>query len=174
MDAYECVITKLDVREYAPKKVPPDVKLKVLEAARLTASGVNRQHWRFVLVQEKDSIKTLAADSTSGSWVGKADFAVIVLTDPKLGFAKIDAGRAAQDMQLAAWNYGVVSCLYTGIEAEKLRKDFEIPPNLQPTLVVGFGYPARKITGKKKNRRPLSEIAYLEKYGNSVDPKKLG
>lgn len=173
MDAYECVVTKLDVREYAQKRVPPDVKLKVLEAARLTASGVNRQHWRFILVQERDSIKTLAADSTSGSWVGRADFAVIVLTDPKLGFAKIDAGRAAQDMQLAAWNFGVVSCIYTGIDEERLRKDFAIPSNSQPTLVVGFGYPVRKITGKKKNRKPMNEIAYVDKYGNSLDPNKL-
>ncbi len=173
MDAYECVVTKLDVREYAPKKVPPEVKLKVLEAARLTGSGVNSQHWKFVLVEEKDSIQTLAADSTSGRWVGKADFAIIVLTDPKLGFAKIDAGRAVQDMQLAAWNYGVVSCIYTGIADERLRKDFAIPATLQPTLVVGFGYPARRVTGKKKNRKPLGEIAYLEKYGNTVDPKKL-
>ncbi|TMI32162.1 nitroreductase [Candidatus Bathyarchaeota archaeon] len=174
MDAYECIATKLDVREFGPKKVPAEVKLKVLEAARLTGSGVNRQHWKFILVQDKDNIRTLAADSTSGSWVGKADFAVIVLTDPKLGFAKIDAGRATQDMQLAAWNYGVVSGIYTGIAHERLRNDFAIPLTLEPTLVVGFGYPTRTTTGKKKNRKPLSEVAYLEKFGNAIDPKKLG
>ncbi len=149
------------------------MKLKVLEAARLTGSGLNRQHWRFVLVQDRDSVKTLASDSSSGGWVGKADFAVIVLTNPKLGFAKIDAGRAAQDMQLAAWNFGIVSCIYTGIDEERLRKDFAIPSNLEPTLVVGFGYPARKITGKKKNRKPMKEIAYVDKYGSSLDPNKL-
>jgi nitroreductase len=173
LDAYDCVLTKLDVRNYAAKKVPAELKLKVLEAARLTASGINRQHWRFILIQENENIKTLAADSTSGSWVGKADFAVIVLTDPKLGFAKIDAGRAAQDMQLAAWNFGVVSCIYTGVDEERLRKDFAIPPNLQATLVVGFGYPVGKITGKKKNRKPIKEIAFVEKYGNSLEPNKL-
>ena len=173
MDAFECIATKLDVRDYSQRKVPAEVKLKVLEAGRLTGSGVNRQHWRFILVQDPDPIKQLARDSTSGSWVAGANFAVIVLTDPKYGFHKIDAGRALQDMQLAAWNYGVVSCIYTGVNEETLRKDFGIPKELSPSVVVGFGYPARKLTGKRKNRKPLSEIAYLDKYGNSLDMQSL-
>jgi hypothetical protein len=45
MDAYECVKTKLDVREFSSKDVPGDLKLKVMEAARLTQSGMNNQHW---------------------------------------------------------------------------------------------------------------------------------
>ncbi len=38
MDAYTCIATKLDVKDFSSKNVPADVKLKVLEAARLTAS----------------------------------------------------------------------------------------------------------------------------------------
>jgi len=173
MDAYDCIVTKLDVREFSFKSVPGEVKLKVLEAARLTASGMNAQHWRFVLVQDREDLRTLARDSTTGAWVERANFAVIVLTDPKYGFHAIDAGRAIQDMQLAAWNYGVASCVFTGMRPESLRKDFSIPKELSPTIVVGFGYPARKILGKK-NRKTLAEIAYLKRYGNRLDPQKLG
>lgn len=173
MDAYECVATKLDVREFDSKSVAADVKLKVLEAARLTGSGINNQHWRFILVQGRERLKRLADDSTTGAWVANANFAVIVLTDPKYGFHLIDAGRAAQDMQIAAWNYGVISCLYTGLNVENLRKDFAIPDNLIPSVVVGFGYPPRKVTGRKKNRRPLSELAFLNTYENRLDPAKI-
>ncbi len=172
MDTFEAIRTKLDVREYAPKKVPPDVKLKVLEAARATGSGINKQHWRFILVQDKQAVKQLAQDSTSGGWVSGADFAVVVLTDPTLGFHLIDTGRAVQDMQLAAWNSGVVSRIYTGVKEESMRRDFAIPKELRPTAVVGFGYPLRKIVGKK-NRMPLAELAHLDKFGNKFDPKKL-
>ncbi len=147
--------------------------MKVLEAGRLTGSGVNRQHWRFILVQDPGSIKQLARDSTSGGWVADANFAVIVLTDPNYGFHQIDAGRALQDMELAAWNYGVVSCLYTGVNEKALGKDFEIPKEFHISAVVGFGYPARRITGKKKNRKPLSELAFLEKFGSPLDIKRL-
>lgn len=173
MDAYECVATKLDVREFEPRNVPADVKLKVLEAARLTGSGINNQHWRFILVHGRDRLKRLAEDSTTGGWVAQANFAVIVLTNPKFGFHMLDAGRAAQDMQIAAWNFGVISCLFTGLNLETLRKDFEIPKDMSPSVVVGFGYPSKKLSGKRKNRKPLSELAYLDNYDNRLEPSKL-
>ncbi len=173
MDAYDAVITKLDVKEYASKPVPKDVKLKTLEAARRTGSGINAQHWRFILVEDPKNIQQLAQDSTSGQWVRGANFAVIVLTDPKLGFHLIDAGRVVQDMQVAAWSFGVASRLYTGFDGGKMRRDYGIPSNLEVSVIVGFGYPAKKITGKKKNRRPLEEIVYLEKYGNKFDSTKI-
>ncbi len=173
LDGYECVVTKLDVREFSSKAVPADVKLKVLEAARLTASGTNSQHWRFILVQGPGSLKQLAEDSDWGKWVSGANFAVIVLTNPKYGFHMIDAGRAVQDMELAAWNFGVVSCIYTGIREKELRRDFGLPDDLKPSAVVGFGYPARKLTGKKKDRLPLKEVAFLERFGSPLDQGKL-
>ena len=172
MDTYKTILTKLDVRQFDAKKVPADVKLKVLEAARASGTGINKQHWRFILVQDKMVIKKLAEDSTSGGWVAGADFAVIVLADPQLGFHLIDSGRAVQDMQLAAWDQGVISGLYTGFKEDRMRRDFAIPNELKPTVVVGFGYPTMKILGKK-NRRPLSELAFVDKYGNKFDPKKL-
>ena len=146
--------------------------MKILDAARATGSGLNMQHWRFILVQESDNIKKLTKDSTSGKWVAKANFAIIVLTNPNYNFHMIDAGRVVQDMQLAAWNFGVVSCLFTGINVENLRRDFSVPEQMQPSIVVGFGYPTRKILGKKI-RLPLDEIAFLEKYDNKLDSQKL-
>lgn len=172
METYKAILSKLEVREYQPKMVPAEVKQRVLEAARATGSGLNKQHWRFILVQDKESIKKLAEDSTSGGWVAGASFAVIILTDPTLGFHMIDAGRAAQDIQLAAWDQGVGSGIYTGVKEERLRKDFLIPSNLKPTIILGFGYPVEKIQGKK-NRMPLSELAFIDKFGSKFDPKKL-
>lgn len=173
MDAYECVLTKLDVRNFDSKNVPAEVKLKVLEAARATGSGMNVQVWQFILVQGRGRLKQLAQDSTTGQWVEHANFAVIVLTDPKGGFHLIDTGRATQDMQLAAWNYGVVSCVFTGFNLEALRRDFSFPKELAPSIVIGFGYPAKKISGKKKNRKPLAKLAYLDQFGKTLDPKQL-
>lgn len=173
MDAFDCIATKLDVREFGNRKVPGDVKLKVLEAGRLTGSGANKQHWRFILVQDQDQLKQLAKDSTSGGWVEHANFAVVVLTDPKFGFHRLDAGRAVQDMQLAAWNSGIASGIYTGVNEENMRRDFAVPKEFHISVIAGFGYPARKITGRKKNRKPVAELAYLEKYGSPLDPNRF-
>ena len=167
MDAFECIATKLEVREFSTQDVPSEIRSKILEAARLTGTGMNTQHWRFILVEKKDNLKELAEDSTSGRWVAGANFAVIVLTNPKYGFHLIDAGRVLQNMQLTAWNEGVGSGLFTGIREEKIRKDFQIPTELTPSVILGFGYPVSKLAGKRKNRLPVHELVYYEKYGNS-------
>jgi nitroreductase len=61
----------------------------------------------------------------------------------------------------------VGSGLFTGVREEKFRSDFGIPNELSPTVIVGFGYPAIELTGKRKNRLPLNKLVYYEKYGNS-------
>jgi nitroreductase len=174
MNATQAVKTKLDVRDFSPKPVPNPVKADVLEAARLTQSGTNSQHWRFILVQDPKNLKRMADDSTSGKWVADANFAVIICTDPSRGYHMIDAGRAAQDMQLTAWDHGVVSCVFTGIRVSEFRRDFGIPSGLSPTIAVGFGYPLRIISGRKKDRRPLPEVAFLERYGNRLGDEFVG
>ena len=68
------------------------------------------------MVKDKDNLKKLAEDSTSGKWVAGANFAIIVLTNPKYGFHLIDAGRVLQNMQLAAWDQGIGSGLFTGVK----------------------------------------------------------
>ncbi len=69
MDTFEAISTKLDVREFASRKVPGETKRKILEAARLTASSMNTQHWRFILIQDRSNLERLAADSMTGKWV---------------------------------------------------------------------------------------------------------
>jgi nitroreductase len=147
--------------------------MKILESARLTGSAMNSQHWRFILVQTPERMKTLADDSTTGSWVRGANFAVIVLTGEKHGFELIDAGRAIQDMQIAAWNLGIVSCIFTGMNQTALRRDFGIPQNLVASVVTGFGYPAKRITGAKKNRKPLTELVFMERHGKPFEKELL-
>ncbi len=172
MDTFDAISTKLDVREFQSKRVPGETKSKILEAARLTASSMNTQHWRFVVIQDRANLRRLAADSTTGKWVEGADFAVVILIDPKVPGSSIDAGRVVQDMELAAWNFGVASGIYTGVGEVALRKDYAIPEELKPAAVLGFGYSKRKILGKK-NRKPLEELAFRERYGERLKASDL-
>jgi nitroreductase len=169
MDTYEAIVTKLDVREFDKKHVDGAIKTKILQAARFTGSSMNTQHWRFILVQDPKNLATLAQDGTTGPWVRDADFAIVINIDPKVPASTIDAGRVLQDMQLAAWNFGIVSRLFTGIKEADLRRDFDIPPELKPAAVLGFGYPVRKIRGRK-SRKPLEELVFTERYGRAFTP----
>jgi nitroreductase len=170
MDAYDCILTKLEVREFDDQRsVSSEIRLKILESARLTGSSLNTQPWRFIVIQNKDNLKKLSDDSTTGKWISGANFAIIILTNPYFRFHLIDAGKVVQNMQLAAWNYGVGSALFTGIVEDRMRKDFGIPIDYKPVIVVGFGFPKRKITGKtkKKNRLTMHELVSFEEYGKS-------
>ncbi len=166
MDIFDGISTKLDVREFSQQKVPQSIMLDVLEAARLTGTGLNSQHCRFILMYGPEHLRTLAEDSTSGTWVAGANFAIIVLTNPNYKFHMIDAGRVLQNMQLAAWNQGVTSGIFTGVKEEELRRDFSIPKELNVALVAAFGYPLKKIEGKKQ-RVALKELVYYGKYGST-------
>ncbi|HEX7275274.1 MAG TPA: nitroreductase family protein [Nitrososphaeraceae archaeon] len=168
MDAFDCVKTKLDIREFSKEEVPDEIKLNVLEAARLTGTGLNTQHWRFILIKDKQNLENLAKDSTSGNWVSRCNFAIIILTNPKYHFHLIDAGRVIQNMQLAAWNFKVGSGIFTGINKDSFKKDYDVPDEFNISAVIGFGYPARKLTGKRKDRVPLDSLVYVEKYGISI------
>jgi len=56
----------------------------------------------------------------------------------------------------AGWLHGITTKgLSTGLRKEKIRSDFEIPDELSPTIIVGFGYLAMELTGKRKDRIPL-------------------
>lgn len=172
LDTFDCIATKLEVRQFSNEKsLSEEARSRILEAARLTGSSMNTQHWRFIVVQEKSNLKRLADDSTTGAWAAGSDFAVIILTNPKVPGNVIDGGRVLQDMQLAAWNIGVGSGIFTGTKEDRLRKDFAIPNDLAITAVACFGYPKSKITGHQKNRKPLSEIAFSEKFGNEFIPR---
>src|SRR4051812_3504680 len=167
MNTVDCIATKLDIREFSQENVSPRIISTILNSARYSGSGLNTQHWRFIVIKEKNNIKKLAEDSTSGQWIVETNFAIILLTDPNYGFHLLDAGRVIQNMQLSAWDNGVGSGIYTGVRDEKMRTDFKIPSNLSISAVLGFGFPKKSITGTRKNRKPLSELAYNEVYGNS-------
>lgn len=167
MEVREALRTRIEVREYADRPVADGVEREVLEAARLASSGRNTQHWRFVLVDDDDRLADLGEASPTGGWVAGAAFAVAVLTDPDLDFHEIDAGRAVTHMQLAAWDHGVGSCLYT-TDAAAAERLLGVPDDAALTAVVGFGYPDREIEGIK-DRLPLGEVASRGVHGRELD-----
>jgi len=167
MEVYEAVKTRLETRQFAGKPVPPEVEGEVLEAARLSPSAMNMQHWHFILLDKKEDIGKLASLSQTGKWIGGAGFAIVVLTNPADRYHMFDAARAIADMQLTAWGRGVGSGMYTGYKQDEMKAFLGIPPGLEVTAVLGFGFPVRKVLGKK-NRFPLEQIASYQRYGKPI------
>ena len=49
MDIFDTVKTMLAVRGYKADPIPGEIVSRIVEAGRLTASAMNRQHWGFVV-----------------------------------------------------------------------------------------------------------------------------
>ncbi len=168
MDAFDAIRTLLAVRSYQDKPVPDAVVRRIVEAGRLTGSGMNGQPWHFIVVRDRETLRRLGGLASSGPYVAQAPLAIVVATD-KSRFAVSDASRAIQSMLLAAWGDGVGSNWVGFGGLEKVKALLEIPAGLEVLAILPFGYPARAVGRGKKQRKALREVAHLERYGRPFE-----
>jgi nitroreductase len=161
MDAFLAIASKRDERRYAARSIPDDVTERILDAGRLAGSARNRQPWRFVVVESADRVEQLAASVYAPDNVRSAALVVALVGQ---GF---DLGRCAQNMMLAAWNEGVVSCPNGLADADAAAAALDLGSDEQLGIVLSFGYPARARNPEARraedwsaraNRKPLAEI----------------
>ena len=157
------------MRSYQDKPVSEAVVKRIVEAGRLTGSGMNGQPWHFIVVRDREMLRKLGASASSGPYIAQAPLAVVVATDKKSRFGVSDASRAIQSMLITAWADGVGSNWVGFGGMEKARTLLEIPASLDVLAVLPFGYPARAVGRGKKQRKALREIAHSEKYGKPFE-----
>jgi nitroreductase len=157
MDAFLAIASKRDARAYADTPIPDDVARRIVDAGRLSGSSRNTQKWEFVLVEAARAElagAVYAPENVSGAAL------VVAIVGEAGGF---DVGRCAQNMMLAAWNDGVVSCP-NGI------RDPDAAAAIcggEVKMILSFGYPETPRDRNTRtaeewsagaNRRPLDEL----------------
>jgi nitroreductase len=169
VDTFLAIASRREVRDYEPRAVPPELEERILDAGRLSGSSKNRQPWRFVVVRGE-----LLTDSVyEPTNLSGAPFVVAIVVSGK-GPISFDAGRAAQNMLLAAWNEGVGGSPNGIKDEERARKALGLDDEERLAIVLSFGYPARPRDPQARpasewsaraNRRPLDELVRrLEPY----------
>lgn len=164
MEVFETVRTVLAVRAYGKKRVPPDVVRRIVEAGRLTASGKNDQPWHFIVVENPDTLRKLGELASTGPYIAQAPLAIVVAME-KSKFAVSDSSRAIQSMILTAWSEGVASNWVGFGNLDALKPLLGIPDKIDVLAVVPFGYADKAIGKGKKSRKPLSQVAHRERFG---------
>ena len=167
-DVFDAIRTLLAVRSYKTTPVPEALVRRIIEAGRLTGSGMNGQPWHFIVVRDAETLRRLGGLASSGSYVAQAPLAIVVATD-KSRFAVSDASRAIQSMLLTAWADGVGSNWVGFGGLDKVNAVLDIPAGLDVLAILPFGYPARAIGKGKKQRKALREVAHLERYGRPFE-----
>lgn len=168
MEVFEAVRTIVAVRRFAARPVPTDVVRRIVEAAHVTGSSMNLQPWRFIVVQEPDTLHQLGQLARTGPYIAEAPLAIVVLIEDT-PYAVSDASRAAQSMMLTAWADGVGSNWVGFHGLEGIKPLLHVPRELDVLSIIPFGYPAVPASKGKKQRKPLGEVAHRERYGQPFE-----
>jgi nitroreductase len=167
------------VRRYADRPVDAAALDDILDVARWTGSGKNRQPWNIVVVEERTTLEELARCGDFAAHVsGAAMAAVLVMDDAGRQF---DEGRLAHNLMLAAWAHGVGSCIATFSSAEdvaRVRELLGLPDDRWVRHCIAFGYPEGPRTADigqlptrtvPRGRKALSEFVHRERFGTTAE-----
>ena len=135
---------------------------QILEAARWAPVGGNQRIHRFVAVQDPTLLRLLRM--VSPGMFQKPQAIILICIDWDAAKAEniaetektpyIDIGTQMQTMMLAAHSLGVGSGPVTSFGKAAVRTILNMPPQLEPCLMVALGYAAPKkqlpMRGKKK------------------------
>lgn len=164
MDTYLAITSKRDVRSYADTPVEPETIDRILGGGRLSGSARNRQPWRFVVLESEAARKRASEAVYAPTNVSGAALAIAIVTTGNTG---LDHGRAAQNMMLAAWNDGVVSCPNGISDHDMIGKLLGLTETERTAILISFGLPRRPADparrtpqewGDRADRKPLEDL----------------
>ncbi|MDO9578507.1 MAG: nitroreductase family protein [Candidatus Cloacimonadales bacterium] len=135
--------------------ISSETLLELIELARLTATGANKQSLKFKSINSKaENEKVFSCLSWAGylkDWQGpeegeKPAAYIVVLNNPNLKQnPQYDVGLACQSILLGAVEKGLGGCMFGSVNREKLKKFLHIPNDLDIMLVVALGKPKEQV-----------------------------
>lgn len=140
------------------RRIEKSELLDMVDCARLAASSVNIQPFRYYLAWEKEEVDRIQALT---AWArnlpdmklphdGMCPTGFIIIcqdtniSDSLARFQK-DVGIAAQTILLAATEMGLGGCMIGNFKAGQVKEALNLSENLAPQLIVAVGKPAEKI-----------------------------
>lgn len=163
MDTFHAIVSRREVRDYDGRPLADDAVRRILEAGRLAGSSRNRQQRRFVVLSDHEAV---AAAVFNPDNVRGAALVVAIVVSGK-GPLALDAGRAAQNMLLAAHNEGIGSCPNGISDTDAMAAVVGVEEGEQVATVLSFGYPARPRDPERRtpdewiaraDRKPFDEV----------------
>ena len=155
METFLAIASKRDERRYADRPVAEEHVLRILDAGRLSGSSRNTQNWQFVIADARLAEVVYAPENVATAGL------VVAIVGEAFPF---DVGRCAQNMMLAAWDLGVVSCPNGIRDAERAA---ELVGSGPVKMILTFGYPQRELHvdarsaeewSARAKRKPLDDV----------------
>lgn len=142
-------------RFYQETEVDRETLKELIDLARLTASGGNKQYLKYIISSSPDKneliFKHLTWAGYLADWTGPAEGErpsayIIILGDTAIiqSFG-VDHGLVAQSILLGATEKGLGGCIIGAVRRQELSKALNIPIRYEILLVLAIGKPKETI-----------------------------
>lgn len=168
-------------RFYQEERVEPDTLRELVDLARLSASGANRQPLKYLLSCDEERNAQIFSclgwagylKDWDGPMKGERPAAYIVLlgdTEISSSFG-VDHGIAAQSILLGATERGLGGCIIASVQRERLREALAIDTRYEILLVLALGRPKEVVVVEPLG--PEGDIRYWrDEHGAHHVPKR--
>lgn len=173
METWSAISTMRAVRAFADRPLDPDHLDRILRAGRRAPSSKNSQRWAFVVCQDRRHLEELSKVGPFAGHLAGAGAGIALITpddgDPsRREWIMFDAGQAAENMMLAAWDLAVGSAHAAVYEEEMAQELLGYPKGQRCQLLISFGYPADgSLTARppaRGGRRPVDDVVHWERW----------
>jgi nitroreductase len=151
------------IREFTDEPVEDAALQAILEVARWTGSGANRQPWTFVIVRDPAERERIAELAPHAGHVATAPLAIAIVMDAVAPqWNEYDEGRLAERILIAATAVGLGGGigLVNGPERAEVGALLDVEPPSHIGTMISLGHPAeaalQRHTGPRTGRRPLA------------------
>ncbi len=174
MDTIEAIRSRRAAKEFSSSPVEKEMLLKLVDMARYSPSGGNKNAWQLVLITGREALDKLSGTHPYCQWFSSAQAGIAIVIDPKsTRYWLEDCSVAAYTIWLGATNLGLVAAWAAMHQADNkeeserrqhfVRKILSIPETLYVPMVLGIGF--RKAPVPEKKRPSPEDLVFWERYG---------
>lgn len=139
------------------RPITAEVMRGLVDLARQTPSGMNRQPLRYRILTEQKDLDTVRTNCRFANSLGlglppegaRPTGYIVIFVDREAKspdhLALKDVGIAAQTILLAAAEQGFGGCMLASFQAERLSAELGVDPRYQPQLAIALGTPAENV-----------------------------
>lgn len=161
----EIIQNRISVRSYRPEKPSKDLILKVIEAARQAPSAVNKQPWRFVVIETEQKLAELQK-AYNREWFATAPIVIAVIGNHSKSWHRadgkdhcdIDIAIATEHMALKATELGLGTCWVCNFDMTIVNAVLNVSVDEEVCVLLPIGYANAQAQLKQHQRNELTQI----------------
>lgn len=172
MEYSRLIKERYSVRKFSASPVEESAVAKILEAARVAPTAVNKQPWRILVIRDASGMAKLK-DCTPYTFDAPMALIVCCATEeawvrPYDGYnaGVIDASIVGAQVMLAVHDLGLGSTWVGHFDPAAARRLFNIPDSLEPVAIFPIGHPApeAKPSHYHEKRRPVEDSVVYDTF----------